>query len=97
MEELKPCPFCGGKAYIYYHENSSIYRSNIFRATYRAHISCDRCKATLGVRSTARRAIEAWNRRVDCLTKKMLSKHGTKENILKKIKSTLTIILNFER
>ena len=62
--ELKPCPFCGGKAVI---------RNNAFRVLVHARVDiwCKRC----GVRTmeykgidwddTHRLAIEAWNRRAE--------------------------------
>jgi Lar family restriction alleviation protein len=52
MTELKPCPFCGGKAetYDYY-----------FNEWY---IGCVECSCDLGVFDTKEEAIEAWNKRV---------------------------------
>ena len=50
MEELKPCPFCGGEAHIHRHE--------------RFGIECDECGMGLGwIKETEQEAIEAWNRR----------------------------------
>lgn len=56
MDELKPCPFCGGEAYVQ------------FSAFQTAEVVCSKC----GARGTAwcfekneERAIESWNRRVE--------------------------------
>lgn len=51
-EELKPCPFCGGTAYI--HELSD--RLYI--------VMCD-CGASSGIEGTEKEAAAAWNRRAD--------------------------------
>ena len=71
MAELKPCPFCGGKAAL---REQPIY---IYTAIY-AHCTC--CKArvmesfsdapnidgvTLGREKATEKAIEAWNRRYE--------------------------------
>lgn len=55
--ELKPCPFCGGKAVIKY--GSEGYCSWIF---------CEDCYATSAAcfpPESVEKAIEAWNRRVE--------------------------------
>ena len=59
-EELKPCPFCGGKAEVLTDENEEYY------------VSCTECTALLGYctdtwgdYSTEDEAIEAWNRRAN--------------------------------
>lgn len=61
--ELKPCPFCGGEAYMYYPDMELV-------AEY-VEVRCRMCFARGGKR-TARvdycaveKAAEAWNRRVD--------------------------------
>ena len=69
MDELKPCPFCGGKAFnaTVVHDKES--RPNGYR--YHGQIMCRNCQATCGttgfdmtlVEATAK-AIEAWNRRI---------------------------------
>ena len=51
MEQLKPCPFCGGEATI------TLFIKQIA-------ISCTNCSAVV-VEKTAQEAIEAWNRRAD--------------------------------
>lgn len=50
MEELKPCPFCGGEA-------------KIFTPTISTYIMCKECKASTNLYSQSEEAIEAWNRR----------------------------------
>lgn len=52
MEELKPCPFCGGREII------------IKRGKYVWWCKCKHCGTESGVRVKKREAIEAWNRRV---------------------------------
>lgn len=53
MDELKPCPFCGGEAI----ESEPIDRSPYWR------IRCRKCSASIG--GTHRRMNrEAWNRRI---------------------------------
>ena len=49
--ELKPCPFCGGKAGIY-----SI-------AKYEKEAYCENCGAVSNICMTEEEAVEAWNRR----------------------------------
>ena len=56
MNELKPCPFCGGEAY-------PDGQSNPNRTT-SIYIECNRCGInTIGF-NTEEQAIKAWNRRV---------------------------------
>lgn len=58
--ELKPCPFCGGKAWI-------------IRKTYRKWFKkkkywfarCECCRATSGVEFTEIDVKKAWNRRAE--------------------------------
>ena len=52
MEELKPCPFCGGEA-------------KIFTPTISTYIMCKECKASTNLYSQSEEAIEAWNRRAN--------------------------------
>lgn len=70
-EQLKPCPFCGGKAYFEkFHVSYEKYTGMAIRAT------CSKCKTVspYGRNSKlhgnfkvddANKAIEAWNRRID--------------------------------
>lgn len=49
MNELKPCPFCGGEA-------EAVLQTKV--------IHCKKCKITFFTQQTAKdRLIEAWNRR----------------------------------
>lgn len=65
MEELKPCPFCGGEAV----------RKCIFPNRY-FFVECKNCHVSLPFKGTKEEAIEAWNRRVnrcqDCLIDNMI-------------------------
>lgn len=61
MAELKPCPFCGGEAFVYARYDS-IWRGDPTDYT----VICKNCHA--GVRNyflTAQEAIEAWNKRTE--------------------------------
>ena len=49
--ELKPCPFCGGKAGIY------------SLAKYEKEVYCENCGAVSNICMTKEEAVEAWNRR----------------------------------
>lgn len=69
MSELKPCPFCGGKAQVRYYGKGSGpfgYTSNILMRSEPGCVVCLKCEATIPKYSRMRvcRAIEAWNRRV---------------------------------
>lgn len=56
MAELKPCPFCGGEAFVYY---SSSPLNGSF-----SEVICRECKCqTLRLRGD--KAIEVWNRRAE--------------------------------
>lgn len=61
MSELKPCPFCGGKA-----KTQSFYRDH--------RVYCRTCNAsTMCYYETKEKAIAAWNRRVgDDLMERMV-------------------------
>ena len=56
MADLKPCPFCGGKAVVtaklpYFGENETL------------SVMCKECNASSKHKRTEEEAIEAWNRR----------------------------------
>lgn len=70
MEKLKPCPFCGGKAFVRYVMPCST-------------VQCEKCGASTGVFSDwyeeadgRKEAIDAWNRRVNNDTKRNEIKGG---------------------
>jgi len=57
MSELKPCPFCGGKAYFYNYDKG--YEENNYFM-----IWCDNCEcAETPQFKTEQEAIFAWNKR----------------------------------
>lgn len=59
--ELKPCPFCGGKAELHsWHKPECMAKDEI-----RAEVWCNDCPATVGTYLTKEEAVEAWNRRAD--------------------------------
>lgn len=62
MDELKPCPFCGGEARI--NADTEAIRDSLGRL-WAFNAVCDRCCATSGLTYTVDKAIEAWNRRSD--------------------------------
>ena len=56
QNKLKPCPFCGGKAYK--KRNWDFDGNDIYG------IHCENCNAQTEYRCSEQEAIEAWNRRV---------------------------------
>ena len=54
---LKPCPFCGGKAMCWSRMISGIEREWV--------VKCNRCKANVGLYTTEKAAKTAWNRRTN--------------------------------
>ena len=52
-DELKPCPFCGGEARIFYPD-----------CTF-ARVGCRQCRTVSNGYATQQEAIDAWNRRVN--------------------------------
>ena len=67
-DELKPCPFCGGEAFVATIEHSNESRPNGYR--YHGDIMCKICQASCGTTGfdetytlATEKAIEAWNRR----------------------------------
>ena len=55
MEELKPCPFCGGKAQIdHYFDAELVY-----------DIWCTSCTVILRAKKDEQSAIAAWNKRME--------------------------------
>jgi Lar family restriction alleviation protein len=54
-DDLKPCPFCGGKA--------QFMASVIATGDY--YVTCTNCDATTAYARTQAGAVRAWNRRTD--------------------------------
>lgn len=68
MDELKPCPFCGGKAQIRYTGNGSGfygYTSNVLMRSKLGFVMCLKCNATTTRNARVCVAIEKWNRRAE--------------------------------
>lgn len=66
MEELKPCPFCGGKAEYYCEEHDWSDWGYISTAKYYdAYVECEKCGARTELFDTKQEAIDAWNKRID--------------------------------
>lgn len=53
--QLKPCPFCGGKAHI---RTERYYQPNM-----RRNVICEKCYSNSGWYKTEEEAAKAWNRR----------------------------------
>ena len=61
MSELKPCPFCGGKAELHKVEFSNELQVNLMVYT----VACCMCNATTSYYVYADHAVDAWNRRAE--------------------------------
>ena len=62
MDELKPCPFCGGKAELYESEAYNL-KTETKEKDIRWFVMCEQCTA-LTCGALKKKAIETWNRRV---------------------------------
>ena len=63
--EIKKCPFCGHKASLLT-EQYRINQSEFFpEFKHKSIVKCNKCRASVGFYTTDKKAIEAWNRRVD--------------------------------
>jgi Lar family restriction alleviation protein len=67
MDELKPCPFCGGKV-VYSDESDDPYWRPSFydpdsRGNKHRTIYCESCSAQIDVYETEEQATKAWNNR----------------------------------
>lgn len=56
MDELKSCPFCGGKAKI---RGEKYWRPRVSR-----NVICTKCFSCSGWFDTEEEAVEAWDRRI---------------------------------
>ena len=61
--ELKPCPFCGGKAFMEVIEPHEHFIADLPDYGGGAFIECTNCTCSMSAK-TEEKAIEAWNRRV---------------------------------
>lgn len=59
MDKLKPCPFCGGEAFM---QQRRVQGDDRFTQTW---IMCLDCLGQTRPYLSAKRAIEAWNRRFE--------------------------------
>lgn len=76
MNELKPCPFCGSEAKLFYCDTDGKYRSNVsgsilhgIKLDYKV-IVCEKCGVRTKTYST-NRVFNAWNRRLEDGTKRI--------------------------
>lgn len=71
MEELKPCPFCGGKAKVFSCDGAGAFYTNAGEAQIWGRkmnhklIRCKNCGIKTKAYLTDKGVFNAWNRRVD--------------------------------
>ena len=58
MDELKPCPFCGGEAFA--RPNLPTYGCDVMY-----YVFCENCNMRTPLKRTTEKAIEAWNMRAE--------------------------------
>lgn len=61
LKELKPCPFCGGEAYLKSACSETVVVGIIPVNEYK--VICKKCRCNSGEWMQKSKAIEAWNRR----------------------------------
>ena len=59
VNDLKPCPFCGGEAYV------KTWWGGGTIGRYVNRVQCKKCRCNSGDWMQKPKAIEAWNRRVE--------------------------------
>lgn len=62
FDELKPCPFCGGKAYLFVNDGVRVICPRCGAGT-KVLVDAMSCKGVAG--NATKAVIEAWNRRVN--------------------------------
>ena len=66
QDELKRCPFCGGKASFWTKQVPTENDNPIFHDfRYEYSVRCDKCRASIGPYKRIDSAKKAWNRRAD--------------------------------
>lgn len=58
MEELRPCPFCGGPAFV------NLTLTRIVPKKFLYYVECNKCSMKTFYRDTEKEAIDFWNNRV---------------------------------
>lgn len=72
MGELKPCPFCAGKAQVLACDASGVYFSSLGTPVLRGRklthrlVRCTKCGVRTKAYLTVRGLWNAWNRRAEC-------------------------------
>ena len=63
-QKIKPCPYCGGKAYLDFeqNENTDSYPTNTLWA-----VVCDQCGAILYPFQTKEDAVNGWNAKAEAI------------------------------
>ena len=57
--ELRPCPFCGNKAYL------RSFSGSLFKKTKAFYVECFTCRVRTSMEIDAEYAVKVWNRRAD--------------------------------